>query len=403
MSVWDYILNLIPNLVRNLRAAAVGWPDWVSFLVLGLAGVLALVAFVMPQTPVLVWAERRLVARAQVRIGPNRTGPFGLLQTLAEAVKLLTKEVIVPRNADGLLHLLVPCLIFIPAFMIFAVIPFSLGGEFTNLNMGLVYVIAVGSLSAVLVFTAGFASANRYSMLGAARAVAQLLSYEVPATIALASVAVAAGSLSLSAIVQAQTVPYFILFPLSLMIFLIGSLVELNRAPADLAEAESEIIAGYHTEYGGFKWAVFQLAEYTHMVAASALIATLFLSGWKGPLLPPYLWVYAKMLAVILVYMWIRFTLPRIRIDQLMSFAWKFLLPLSLVNLMVVGLEVVLAPGLPAWLIAINIPFAVGSIIVWAKVYRLIEGPRPPSQRRDLPGITVPLTANVPEAAGSPR
>lgn len=401
MSVWDYIVNLIPNLAHNLRAAVAGGPDWLVFLVMGLAGVLALVAFVMLQVPPLTWVERRLVARAQVRMGPNRVGPFGLLQPIADALKLMTKEVIVPSSADGLLHLLGCALIFIPPFMIFAVVPFSMGGVFTDLNMGLVYVIAVGSLGAVIIFTAGFASANRYSMLGAARAVAQLLSYEVPATIALVTVALAAGTLSLSGIVMAQTVPYILYFPLALIIFFIGSLVEVNRSPADLAEAESEIIAGYHTEYGGFKWAVFQLAEYTHMVAASALIATVFLGGWKGPGLPPYLWLYAKMLAVILLYMWIRFTLPRIRVDQVMAFAWKFLLPLSLINVLVVGLEVALAPGLPVWLIGINIPFAAASIVVWAKVYRALEGPPRLMQRRDLPGITVPLSAETP--AGSVR
>jgi NADH-quinone oxidoreductase subunit H len=399
VSVWDYIVNLIPNLVRNLNSAVAGWPGWVAYLVVGLAGVLALVAFVMPQTPVLVWVERRLVARAQVRMGPNRTGPFGLLQTIADALKLITKEVIVPANADGLLHLLASALVFVPAFMMFAVIPFSAGGVFTNLNMGLVYLIAVGSLGAVLVFTAGFSSANRYAMLGAARAVAQLLSYEVPATIALATVAVAAGTLSLPGIVQAQTVPYALYFPLALILFICCSLVEVNRAPADLAEAESEIIAGYHIEYGGFKWACFQLAEYTHMVAGAAIIATLFLSGWKGPGLPPYIWLYLKMLAVIFTYMLIRFTLPRIRVDQIMGFAWKFLLPLSIVNILVVGLEVVMAPSLPVWLIAINVPFAVVSIVTWAKIYRLIEGPPRPVQRRELPGITAPLPAETPAGA----
>jgi len=403
VSVWEYILNLIPNLARNLRSAVegAGWPEWLVFLVIGLTGVVAVTAFVMLLGPPLTWVERRLVARAQVRIGPNRVGPFGLLQPVADALKLLSKEVIVPTQADGLLHLLAPAFIFTPAFMIFAVIPFAPGGVFTDLNMGLVYLIAVGSIGPILVFTAGFA--NRYSMLGAARAVAQLVSYEVPVTVALATVAVAAGSLSLSDIVRSQSVPFILMFPLAMIIFLIGSFVEVNRSPADLAEAESEIIAGYHTEYGGFKWAVFQLAEYTHMIAASAIIATLFLSGWKGPLLPPYLWFVVKTLGVVLVYMWVRFTLPRIRVDQLMGFAWKFLLPLSLINLMVVGLEVVLAPALPSWLMAINIPFAAASIVIWAKVYRAIEGPAKATQRREIPGVTAPLPAQEREAVGPVR
>ncbi len=403
MNVWDYLVDLIPNLARNLRAAVegAGFSDGAVFLVMGLAGVLAVTLFVMLLVPPLTFLERRLVARAQVRIGPNRVGPFGLLQPIADALKLMTKEVIVPSQADGLLHLLAPSLIFLPPFMIFAVVPFAPGGVFTNLNMGLVYIIAVSSLAAIVVFTAGFSSANRYSMLGAARAVAQLISYEVPATIALVTVAVAAGSLSLTGIVQAQTVPYILYFPLAFLIFFIGSLVEVNRAPADLAEAESEIIAGYHTEYGGFKWACFQLGEYTHMVAASAIIATLFLSGWKGPILPPYLWLVTKMMVVILLYMWIRFTVPRIRVDQVMSFAWKFLLPLSLINVLVVGLEVVLAPSLPVWLIAINVPFAAASIVVWAKLYRVLEGPPPLTQRREIPGVTSPLP--VPEPAGTAR
>ncbi|MFH0914107.1 MAG: NADH-quinone oxidoreductase subunit NuoH [Chloroflexota bacterium] len=329
------------------------WWHWLFFTVVIIAVVLGVVMG-------FIWLERRGMARMQARLGPNRVGPFGLLQPVADAVKVMLKEDIVPSGADKVVHTLAPMVAFVPALLVFAVVPFGDGALLADLNVALLYVVAVSSLSSVGIFMAGWSSRNKYSLLGAMRGVASLVSYEMPVVLSLASVVLLAGSLSLNQIVQAQTIPFILLQPLSFFIFFVGGCAEINRSPFDLLEADSELTAGFHTEYSGMKFAMFYLVEYAEAMALSAIITTLFLGGWKGPLLPPWLWFLAKVFLVFFVMVWTRTTLPRLRIDQLMGFAWKFLFPLALVNLFITGLEVLLFPQILPWaLVPVNIVIAV--------------------------------------------
>ena len=317
-------------------------PCWLSYFVAGLVIMLILVNAVLLGAAVLSWAERRLIGRMQNRIGPNRWGPFGLLQPIADLVKLLVKEDLTPGNADRLAFFLVPILMLMPVILLLAVVPFAKDTALANLNVGVLYVLAVGSLSAVAIFIAGWSSNNRFAMFGAARGVAVLISYEIPVVLCLLGVVLVAGSMSLADVVDAQTVPFLLVQPMALFVFLAGTSAELNRTPFDVAEAESELIAGYHIEYSGVKFALIQAAEFGATLAAAALIVTFFLSGWAGPASKyiGWFWFLLKMGAVTFVFIWVRATFPRLRIDQLMALAWKFLLPLSLINLLATTLEV---------------------------------------------------------------
>jgi NADH-quinone oxidoreductase subunit H len=306
----------------------------------------------------MVWAERKVAARFQDRIGPNRVGPLGLLQPIADALKLLTKEDIVPRSADRVVHLIAPVLVIISAFMVMAVIPFAINLAPVNLPSGIVYLIAVSSISPLGIFLAGWSSRNKYSLLGAMRAVAQLVSYEIPQVLSIVPIVLWTGSLSLVTIFNQQVdFGWFILSPpgfLAFLILLIASIAEVNRAPFDLPEAESEIIAGFHTEYSSMRFGLFFLGEYLSVFAISCLATVLFLGG--GLPLPfvafptdmatggttfsilladvILLGVFmGKVLFFIFVMFWVRATLPRMRVDRLMNFAWKFLVPLSIVNI----------------------------------------------------------------------
>ncbi len=317
-------------------------PCWLSYLVAGLVIMLILVNFVLLGAAVLSWLERRLIGRMQNRIGPNRWGPFGLLQPIADLVKLLTKEDLTPANADRVAFFMVPILMLMPVILILAVVPFAKDTALADLNIGVLYVLAVGSISAVAIFMAGWSSNNRYAMFGAARGVAVLISYEIPLVLSLLGVVLVAGSMSLSDVVDAQSVPFLLVQPLAFFVFLTATFAELNRTPFDVAEAESEIIAGYHIEYSGIKFALIQAAEFGATLAAGALIVTFFLSGWEGPAAKyiGWLWFLLKLGVVVFVFIWVRATFPRLRIDQLMALAWKFLLPLSLINLAVTTVEV---------------------------------------------------------------
>jgi len=361
-----------PGINTLFRAASLppDWPGgfwwhWLVFTVIILAFVLTLVMG-------FIWFERRGMGRMQARIGPNRVGPFGLLQPVADAVKVLIKEDIIPAKADRLVHWLAPIVAFTPVLMVFAVVPFQNGALLADLNIGILYVVAVSSVTAVGIFMAGWGSSNKYALLGAMRDVASVVSYEIPVVISIVGVVLITGSLSLNQIVLAQTLPFILFQPLAFLIFFIGASAEINRAPFDLLEADSEIVAGFHTEYSGMKFALFYLVEYGEALAISAITATIFLGGWRGPWLPPWLWFLIKIGAVFFFMVWIRTTVPRVRIDQLMALAWKFLFPLALINLVITGIEVLVWPeGLPWFLIFVNFAIAAVLILLWSKLFRL--------------------------------
>ena len=296
--------------------------------------------------------ERRLLGKFQVRYGPNRVGPFGLLQPLADGLKLVFKESFMPAHVDVIVYWLAPAISMIAALFVYAVIPFgpevTLFGQrvplrLADVNVGILLVLATSSVGVYGIILGGWSSNNKYSLLGSLRSSAQLISYELALGLAVISVVLTAGSLSLVRIVEAQRHVWFVaLQPLGFLIFLIAAVAETNRAPFDLPEAEQELIAGYQTEYGGFKFAMFYIGEYVAIVTMSALATTLFWGGWWGPVLPGLIWFVFKTLAFVFFFVWLRATLPRVRHDQLMALGWKFLIPLGLLNLVVTALVVVL-------------------------------------------------------------
>ena len=358
------------SLTQYLQTLPPDWPGgfWWHWLVFTVIIFVFFLAFVMG----FIWLERRGMGRMQARLGPNRVGPFGLLQPVADALKVLLKEDIIPAKADKIVHWLAPVIAFAPVVMIFAVVPFQDGALLADLNIGILYVVAISSVATVGIFMAGWGSSNKYSLLGAMREVAAVVSYEIPVMLAIAGVVLVAGSLSLNQIVLAQDIPFILLQPLGFLLFFIGGCAEINRSPFDLLEADSELTAGFHTEYSGMKFAMFYLVEYTEALAMSAIITTLFLGGWRGPVLPPWLWFLIKVVAVFFVMVWTRTTLPRIRIDQMMALAWKFLLPLALINLIITAIEVLAWPvALPWAMILVNIAIMAVLVLLWSKLFKL--------------------------------
>ena len=292
--------------------------------------------------PMLVWVERRLLARFQLRLGPNRVGPFGILQTVADAIKLLTKEDWVPPFADPVPYIIAPMILGITVLGAFAVVPFTESGAIADLNIGLLFFLAMSSIGVYSVMLAGIASNSKYAMLGAIRATAQMISYELAMGLSLASIVLIAGSFNLRDIVVAQQgLPYIVIQPFAFIVFVIAGLAELKRAPFDLPEAENEIVAGFHTEYSSMKFALFFLGEYLGMILIGAIATTVFLGGGNGPFLPAAVWFAIKVGFFIYLFIWVRATLPRFRYDHLMAFGWKVLLPVGLLNLMVTGAFVV--------------------------------------------------------------
>lgn len=286
----------------------------------------------------LIWLERRLLALWQDRYGPNRVGPFGLLQVVADMIKIFTKEDWIPPFADKSVFVLAPAVIVVTVLMTFAVLPFAPGIIVADLNIGLLFFLAMSSLGVYSVVLAGWSSDNKYSLLGGVRAAAQMLSYEVFMGLSLMGVVVLAGSFDLVKIVEAQRKMWFVIPQfLGFVLFLIAGLAETRRLPFDLPEAESELVAGYHSEYSGMKFGMFFVGEYLGVTLVSALIAVLFCGGWLGPWLPPIVWFFIKMFFFICFFILLRASLPRPRFDQLMSLGWKLMLPLALANILVTG------------------------------------------------------------------
>jgi NADH-quinone oxidoreductase subunit H len=294
--------------------------------------------------------ERRLLARFQVRLGPNRVGPFGFLQPLADAVKLVFKGEFTPMGADRIVYRLAPIISLVLAVSGFALIPigtyFVIGGHqvplvLANVSVGLLILLAFSSLGVYGIVLGGWGSGSKYSLLGSLRSTAQIISYELPLGLALASVMLLAGTTRLTGIVDGQSpIPYIVVLPVAFLIYLISAVAEVNRAPFDLPEAETELVAGYLTEYAGFRWSLYFLAEYVNMLTVSAIATVCFLGGWKGPFLSGPLWFAIKMALFVFLFIWLRATLPRIRYDRLMRLGWDLLLPLAIVNLMVTALIV---------------------------------------------------------------
>lgn len=300
----------------------------------------------------MTWMERRVFALVQVRYGPNRVGPFGLLQPIADGLKLMFKETIIPDRADKFVYFLSPALALIPALSAFAVIPFgdtvTVFGKkidlvITDVNVGILYIFALSGMGVYGIVLGAWSSNSKYPLLGGLRSSAQLISYELSLGLSLLGVVMISGTLSLKGIVDGQAnLPYILVQPLGFLLFVVCMIAETNRAPFDLPEAESELTGGFHTEYSSMNFALYFLAEYCNMITLSAVAATFFLGGWRGPILPPVVWFLIKVLAFMFFFMWLRATTPRLRYDQLMAFGWKVLLPLSILNVVITAGAIVL-------------------------------------------------------------
>ena len=320
---------------------------WIAGLILLVIKLGVVLVVMLLVAAYLVWIERKLIGRLQVRYGPNRAGRFGLFQPLADLIKLATKEDTVPGAADKTIFLLAPAVVATTAMLIFAVIPFGKGFMFrgmpipmliADLNVALLFVIALSSLGVYGVALGGWTSHSKYSLLGGIRGAAQMISYELSLGLSLVPIVMLARSFSLADIVNAQArYPFILAQPISFLIFFVSAVAEIKRIPFDLPEAENELVAGYHTEYSGMRFGLFFLGEYITLIVLGGLVAAFFLGGWRGPFLPPLVWFIIKVLAVVFVMIWMRGTLPRLRYDQLMSLGWKVLIPVALLNIMATG------------------------------------------------------------------
>jgi NADH-quinone oxidoreductase subunit H len=323
----------------------IGFGHGLAVLIAKAIGVIVVGAFGMLWTLIGIWIERKGAGRFQDRLGPNRVGPFGLGQNFADMVKLIIKEDIMNTGVDRWVYNLAPILAVLSVTLIWAVIPFSDAWIGTDLNIGVLYLVAVGAIGTVSILMAGWGSNNKYALLAAFRSVAQLISYEIPMLIALLIPVLMAGTMSTQGIVEHQYIAYVFAAPLTVLIFMISGQAESGRGPFDLLEAESELVAGFHTEYSGMKFGMFMVTEFLHAFTVSILTAILFLGGWRIPFVPAgstpaffgFVALMVKSLLVYFVLIWVRMTLPRLRIDHLLNFNWKFLVPLSLVNLLVVA------------------------------------------------------------------
>ncbi|MFA7234170.1 MAG: NADH-quinone oxidoreductase subunit NuoH [Terrimicrobiaceae bacterium] len=369
-------MDLLERAPIELKSWLLNWlgsfgvPEWILAVLSAVTVIGTVIGVFLGLFALASVLERKILARAQNRYGPNRVGPFGLFQPVADGIKMITKEDLVPRAADRVVHFLAPVVMMVPALMVLAILPYGRDMVPAELDAGILYFFAVGAGTEVAVFMAGWASNNKYSVLGAMRAIAQMISYEIPLVIAAIITAMISGSLSPSAIVAAQggfafgfLPQWFALTPwgfTACLLFYIGALAESNRSPFDLPEGESELVAGHLTEYSGFKYATFFMAEYVGMFAVCGMLVTLFLGGWQAPLpflaiVPTWCWFLGKICFVAFTMIWVRATLPRLRIDHLLAFAWKFLLPMSFAAFFSAACWHYAGRGPLAWLLSLAI------------------------------------------------
>src|ERR1700682_2733867 len=360
----DFLDQAFVSAKQWLLSLLAGAPDWVMQIASSLINIFAVLGVFLTLFALISVLERKILGRMQNRYGPNRVGPFGLFQPVADGIKMLIKEDIVPVRADKIVHFLAPILIAATAILALGVIPYGRNMTPFAIDGGILFFFAVGSTTELAVFMAGWGSNNKFSMLGAMRAIAQMVSYELPLIITVLPVVMVVGSLSADAIVQAQAgyshgfAPrWFVFTPwgaAAFILFFVSGLVESNRTPFDVPEGESEIVAGHMTEYSGFKYATFFMAEYFGMFAVSGLAVTLFLGGWQAPVaglqfVPSYIWFFAKLSILLFVFIWIRGTLPRTRVDQVMNFAWKFMLPMAFTCVIAAAVWHYQGRGLAGW------------------------------------------------------
>src|ERR1700686_2249756 len=379
----DFLDQIFVRVKQLLLSPLVDAPDWVIQLGSALINIFTLLGVFLTLFALMSVLERKILGRMQNRYGPNRVGPFGLFQPVADGIKMLIKEDIVPVRADKVVHFLAPILIAAAAILALGVVPYGRNMTPFAIDGGILFFFAVGSTNELAVFMAGWGSNNKFSMLGAMRAIAQMVSYELPLIIVTLPVVMIVGSLSSDAIVAAQVgyafglVPrWFVFTPwgaAAFVLFFVSGLVESNRTPFDVPEGESEIVAGHMTEYSGFKYATFFMAEYFGMFAVSGLAVTIFLGGWHAPfawleVVPSYLWFFAKLAVLLFVFIWIRGTLPRTRIDQVMSFAWKFMLPMAFTCILAAAVWHYQAHGWAGWLSSLGV-----IAIVYLALSRLLD------------------------------
>ena len=375
----DFIANLSPWLQGLLEG--IGLPEiWARVVILSIGG-FALAFVPLVAVIFLIWAARKIIARMQDRIGPNNSGPYpgpyALFQTFADAIKMLTKEDVIPTAADRWVFNIAPIVMLTVAVLIWAVIPLGKGITGADLSIGIFYVLSLGSGGMIALMMAGWGSNNKYALLGALRAVANMISYEVPQVLSVLTVVMIAGSFSMQEITEAQNIPFLFVMPVTALLFFVSSLAEVGRQPYDLVEADSEIVAGYFVEYSGMKFGQFYLSEFMNNFAISVITATLFLGGWRGPFVDSVpilgsLWLLLKSLLVFFILLWLWGSMPRLRIDQMLNFNWKFLTPVALVNVCVVALvgkAVPLSAG--PWmragaLLSANVLLAIAVLIVLA-------------------------------------
>lgn len=381
------LINLVEDWITNLL---LGWgasEELTLFLLQALGSVLVVI-FCFLIVIALIWVERKLAGRIQDRFGPNRAGPFGIFQSFADIIKIFTKEYITPEGAEKGAFNIAPVLAMASVLAIWAVFPFAINVIGADVHVGVLYIVAVGAFGILAILMAGWSSNNRYALLGASRSVAMLISYEIPMVVSLLVPVLLAHSMKLSAIVEAQQPWWFLLVaPTAALIYLISSMAEIGKAPFDLLEAESELVAGYHTEYSGMKFGMFYVAEFLHQFTVGSLITIFFLGGWGGPLAVRWpilgvIYFYGKSFLVYLVISWIRLSLPRIRIDGMLDLNWKFLIPVSFVNLVAVAIadRLMLELDLATW-IYVGVMFAVNILILLAAL--LLAGKGKPSVERE--------------------
>jgi len=365
------LINLIENWIKNIM---LGWgasESLTSFVLQALGSVLVvMVCFAI--VIVLIWVERKLAGRIQDRFGPNRAGPYGIFQSFADMIKIFTKEYVTPLGAEKGLYNIAPVLAMASVLAIWAVFPFAVNVIGADIHVGVLYIVAVGAFGILAILMAGWSSNNKYALLGASRSVAMLISYEIPMIVALLVPVLLSHSMKLSVIVETQEPWFIFVAPLAALIFTISSMAEIGKAPFDLLEAESELVAGYHTEYSGMKFGMFYVAEFLHQFTVGALITIFFLGGWTGPMAVRWpilgvIYFYSKSFFIYLVISWIRLTLPRIRIDEMLNLNWRFLIPVSFINLVAIAIadRVMMEFTLARW-IYVLVMFGINMFILWA-------------------------------------